>query len=107
MNSRAKGCRGERELRDLFIACGHEARRGQQHSGSPEAPDIIHSIPWLHAECKRVESLQLYPAMEQATRDSGIDKVPVVFHKRNGKRWVAIVDAEWFLKQIKEGKLNG
>ena len=107
MNSRAKGCRGERELRDLFRECGFEAKRGQQHAGGADAPDVIHNIPWLHVECKRVESLNLYGAVEQATRDSGLDRLPVVFHKKNGKRWLAIMDAEWFLKQIKEGRFDG
>lgn len=104
INSRQKGAAGERELRDLFRECGHEARRGRQYSGSQDSPDVVHSIEWLHAECKRVEALNLYAAMEQASRDAGFDKVPVVFHRRNGRRWVAIVDAEWFLR--KAGKLG-
>jgi hypothetical protein len=89
--SRRKGCRGEleaaAELRRLF---GVEARRGQQHHGGPDAPDVQAAIPGVHFEVKRVEALRLYPALEQAITDAG-ENLPVVLHRANQKPWVAIV----------------
>ncbi len=89
--SLTKGKRGEREaaaeIRRLF---GTDATRGRQFSGSPDSPDIVTGLVDVHFEVKRVESLQIYPAIEQATSDAGC-QVPVVLHRRNGKPWLAIV----------------
>jgi Holliday junction resolvase len=92
MRSRRKGAEGEREaaaeLRRLF---GIEARRGQQFSGSPESPDVRTDLEKVHFEVKRCESLRLFAAMEQAIRDAGGERIPVVLHRPNGKPWLAIV----------------
>ena len=89
--SRDKGKRGEleaaAELRRLF---GVEARRGRQYCGSDDAPDVVAAIPGVHVEVKRVESLRLYPALDQAAADAG-ENVPLVLHRANGKSWVAVV----------------
>lgn len=97
INSRQKGAAAERELAHFLKAHGFEARRGQQFSGSPDSPDVVHSIPDIHIECKRVEQLSLYPALEQAAVDCGEHEIPVVFHRRNRKDWVIIMDASDFL----------
>ena len=90
--SRNKGKVGEREaaklIADLFKV---EARRGVQHAGGPDSPDIVTGIPDVHFEVKRVEKLNLYTAMDQAERDAGGDKVPVVLHRKNLRDWVAVV----------------
>ena len=89
--SLTKGKRGEREaaaeIRRLF---GTDASRGRQYCGGPDSPDIVTGIEDVHFEVKRAESLQLYAAIEQATRDAA-GKVPVVLHRRNCKPWLAIV----------------
>jgi Holliday junction resolvase len=88
--SKDKGARGERELaRMLTSLLNYESRRGQQHSGSPDSPDVV-SIPGIHWEVKRTEKLMLYPSMDQASGDSG-DSVPVVAHRRNFKQWLVIL----------------
>lgn len=97
INSRRKGAEGERELAEFLRERGVDARRGQQFSGGTESPDVVHDIPGLHIECKRVESLELYKALEQAGRDAGFDKAPVVFHRRNKKPWVVVMLATDFL----------
>ena len=93
MNSRSKGKRGELEwaayLRDHL---GLEARRGQQHSGSPDSPDVVGGIPLTHAEVKRVEALNINKAMEQAERDCGAN-IPYVAHRRNRKPWLVTLRA--------------
>ena len=69
--SLTKGKRGEREaaaeIRRLF---GTDANRGRQYSGGPDSPDIVTGIEDVHFEVKRAEALQLYAAIEQATRDA-------------------------------------
>ena len=100
--SRNKGASGERELaRELSRLLGVDARRGQQHCGGPDSPDVKIDIPDLHIECKRTERLRLYEAMEQATEDAskGLDegqqpKVPVVCHRSNRKPWLLTVRLE-------------
>jgi len=92
-----KGKAGERELAALLRKYGFEARRGQQFSGSPDSPDVVHSIDGLHIEVKRVERLNAYEALDQASGDAGKDEVPIVFHRRNKRDWMVIMWADDFL----------
>lgn len=101
-NSRNKGKVGELEVAELIRAAGFQARRGQQYSGGGDSPDIVHNIPGIHAEVKRTEALSLYDAMEQAIADAKPGNIPVVFHRRNQKEWVAILSAVQFLKLMYE-----
>ena len=88
--SKRKGNRGELELSKvlsrLFDA---ECRRGQQFSGI-EGRDVV-GLDGVHVECKRTESLRLYPAMAQAERDATEGDVPIVCHRRNHQAWIAVV----------------
>lgn len=95
--SRDKGQRGEREVAVLIRAHGFEAERGQQRSGSPDSPDVKHNIPGLYVEVKRTEKFSVYAALEQASCDASSSDTPVVFHKRNHKPYVVILDANDFL----------
>ena len=99
--SREKGKRGEREAAELLRAHGFQARRGQQHSGSPDSPDIKHDIPGIFLEVKRTESFRLYPALEQARQDRRAGDIPVVLHRQNGREWVAILSAEDLLSILR------
>lgn len=94
MNSKRKGCRGEREAAAALVKAfpGTEARRGQQFTGGPDSPDV-HWIEGVHVEVKRTESLRLWEAVEQANRDCG-DRIPIVLHRPNGRPWLAIVELE-------------
>ncbi len=103
--SREKGKRGEREVVALLKEYGFDARRGQQFRGGADSPDVIHSIPNVYIEVKLREKLSLYPVLEQ-TKDEAPGKVPVVFHRRNGKRWVVVLYADDFLRimeHLKDG----
>ena len=102
MNSREKGKRGERQWRDELRANGYAARRGQQFSGSPESPDVIcDELDWIHFEVKAVERLNIEDAMDQARRDAGQEKTPVVSHKRNHRPWLVTVEAETFFRLLR------
>jgi hypothetical protein len=105
MNSRAKGCRGEREWRDQLKEAGFSARRGQQFSGGTDSPDVVcPSLPSVHWEVKRVESGNPYGWMVQAVEDAG-SKIPVVAHKRNGRPWLCIIPADHFLDILRRSDL--
>jgi len=91
---RQKGKRGERECAAEFAAMLGEhvhARRGAQHRGGADSPDVqLDGVP-IHIECKRTESLSIYTALEQATRDAPDDRCPIVWHRRNGRESLLIV----------------
>ena len=95
--SRRKGANAEREVAELLRSHGFAARRGQQFSGLPDSPDVVHDIEGIHLEVKRTERFALYPALEQAKRDRRAGDVPVVFHRMNGRPWVVCLEAEDFL----------
>lgn len=48
-------------------------------------------------ECKNVEKLNVWDAYEQATANKG-NYEPVVVMKKNGRKPLAVVDAEYFVK---------
>lgn len=101
INSRAKGCRGEREACELLRSHGIEARRGQQFKGSPDSPDVVSSLEGYHIEVKRTEALSPYVAVEQAKCDAGEGERPLVLHRRNGKPWLVIMLADDVLPILK------
>ncbi len=105
VNSRSKGCRGEREWRDVLNAAGFlGAKRGQQHSGGTDSPDVIcESMPEFHPEVKRTETLSLYVAMEQAINDAGT-KIPYVAHRRNGKDWLVCMLGQDWLNLVRDAQ---
>ena len=98
--SRDKGKVGEREAAELFREYGFEARRGQQFAGGGDSPDVISGVDGLHVEVKRAERFDLEAAMAQARDDAGDGALPVVFHRKSRRPWVAVVDAEVFLKLL-------
>jgi Holliday junction resolvase len=90
--SKQKGKRGEREAAaELGELLGCHARRGVQYQGSADSPDVVLEGVNIHVECKRTETLNVYKAIEQAIGDAGL-KVPIVWHRRNGKQSVVIIE---------------
>ena len=88
INSRAKGANAEREAaKEITAIFGVPARRGQQFAGGKDSPDLITGFEGVHFEVKHVQNLNLRAAYEQAERDAGEKKVPVVMHKRNRGEW--------------------
>lgn len=97
--SKNKGKRGELELAALLRDLGFpDAHRSQQFCGSSSSADLL-GIPGVHIEAKRCERLSIYTAYEQAVRDAeGTEDIPVVFHRRNEQRWLAILSLEDWAK---------
>lgn len=101
MNSRNKGAAGERELARILRDHGYDkSRRGQQFCGSNGDADVV-GLPGIHIECKRVEKLNLYDAMEQARDDSRECEIPAVFHRKNHKPWLVTMDFDDFMRMYK------
>ena len=91
--SRQKGKRGEREAAaELGAILEVQARRGVQYQGGPDSPDVVLEGVAIHVEAKRVEALNLYAALEQATEDAPQGSTPLVWHRRNNKPSVVIVE---------------
>ena len=97
--SRDKGKRGELELASSLRDFGFpDAHRSQQFCGSSSSADLL-GVPGIHIEVKRCERLSIYDAYEQAVRDSeGTEDIPIVFHRRSGKPWLAILSLEDWAK---------
>ena len=54
----------------------------------------------MSIECKNVEKLNVWEAYEQASENCG-DHEPIVVMKKNRKKPLVVVDAEYFIKLFK------
>lgn len=96
INSRQKGASGERELsHEIKRVLGWagiqtEANRTAQHCGDSGDSDVlIHQLPQVFAEVKRVQSLNVQAAMDKASEQAEVaGKIPVLFHRKNRKQWL-------------------
>lgn len=97
MNSIEKGKRAERrlarELRKWVDQDGKpiQARRGQQHKGGEDSPDVVTSIPGYHIEVKddkqcRIGTKFLVEALEQSCDDAN-GQFPVVVWNEYHRGW--------------------
>lgn len=101
--SKDKGARFERLIASKLREYGYEARRTAQYCGNTgEAADVI-GLPHIHVECKAVERLNIYDAINQAKRDSaGSENLPVVFHKKNNCEILVTMRFEDFMQIYRE-----
>ena len=94
--SRDKGKRGEREwaawLRD-WLDCGN-ARRGQQHQGGAESPDVVGGINGTHVEVKRRASIGAARFLDQAIYDAGPRQLPYVAMREDRGPWLLLIRAQ-------------
>ena len=101
MNSRSKGAKGERELARVLRRYGYDCRRGQQYSGANGDADVV-GLPGVHIECKRVERLNIYDAVDQAKRDKKESEIPAVFHRKNNCEWLVTLTLDDFINIYRE-----
>ena len=100
--SRAKGKRGEYEVRDIVREHGFEAERGGPIHGDDKRADTVHDIPGVHIEVKRTERLDLYGAIRQAETDASVKgQEPWVVFRRNDDRGRAIVDFRYLMQLVR------
>ena len=102
MNSNRKGKEGERELANLLKdRYGYDCRRGQQFCGSNGDADVV-GLPDIHIECKRVEKLNIYEAVEQSINDAREGEIPTVMHRKNHKPWLVTLPFENFIEMYRK-----
>jgi len=59
----------------------------------------------MSIECKNVEKLNIWDAYEQASANCG-DYQPIVVMKKNGKKPLVVVDAEYYINLFGEKNEN-
>ena len=110
INSKKKGSRGELEFAHECEKYGfNDVARSAQLTGKVEGASAdCEGLEDIHIEVKRVEKLNIYTAIEQSIRDSKIqnkNNIPVVFHRKNRKPWLASMTLDnWF--KLYQGYLN-
>lgn len=97
INSRQKGKAGELELARVLKEYGYDAKRSVQYNGKDGQADVL-GLPSIHIECKRVEQLNLYNAMDQAKRDAKNGDKPAVFHRKNRCNWLVTMELDNFME---------
>lgn len=101
MNSKQKGARGERELSSKLKEYGFNTRRGQQYCGANGDADVV-GLDGIHIECKRVEKLNIYNAINQAKADCKKEELPTVFHRKDRCEWLVTMTLDDWIKLYKE-----
>ena len=101
INSRQKGKAGELELANKLKEYGYDTQRSVQYNGKDGQADVV-GLPNIHIECKRVEQLNLYNAMDQAKRDAKNGDFPTVFHRKNRCNWLVTMELEDFMEIYEE-----
>ena len=66
-----------------------------------EGEDVV-GLDYIHIECKRVQNLNLYDAIEQSERDSKDGQSPAVFHRKNNKKWLVTMKLDDWIKLYNE-----
>lgn len=102
-SAKAKGRRLQQWVRDKLIeALDVHPEDIESRSMGAGGEDLImaraarEKFPYS-IECKNVEKLNVWDAYSQASENSG-DYEPIVIMKKNGKKPLVVVDAEYFVK---------
>ena len=104
-SAKGKGRRFQQWVRDMLIEHRNvHPEDSESRSMGAGGEDIIMArdarkkFPFS-IECKNVEKLNVYEAYAQAEANSG-DHEPILFMKKNRKKPLVVVDAEWFVKNF-------
>ena len=101
-SAKAKGRRLQQWVRDKLIeALDIHPEDIESRSMGAGGEDLIMAraarLKFPHSiECKNVEKLNIWEAYEQASANSG-DYEPIVVMKKNGKKPLVVVDAEYYI----------
>ena len=106
INSKQKGKKGELEFAHECekYGLGGVHRTAQTNGKLEQSLADCEGLDGIHIEVKRVEALNIDKAMEQAERDLETKKekrIPVVFHRKNRKPWLATGKFEDWVKFYK------
>ena len=102
-SAKAKGRRLQQQFRELLIeTLGIHPEDIENRSMGAGGEDLImaraarEKFPFS-IECKNQEKLNVYDAYDQACANAG-DHEPILFMKKNRKKALVVVDAEYFIK---------
>lgn len=106
INSKAKGKNGELEFSHECEKYGLMGvhRTAQTNGKLEQSLADCEGLEGIHIEVKRVEKLNVDNAVAQAERDLQTKKekrIPVVFHRKNRKPWLATAKFEDWVKFYK------
>ena len=104
INGKQKGKRGELELVKKLKEYGYDkARRTAQYCGNTgDAADITGALDGIHIECKRVEKLNIYDAVNQAKRDAKGGLLPTLFHRKNNCEWLVTMPLDSWMRMYQD-----
>jgi hypothetical protein len=102
VNSREKGKRIERLVRDWFEARGYKAKRTQQFSGADGTSDVEVAGLDVHWEVKGRPNHACLRFLEQAERDSAGQRMPVVFLWEDGGKVGVVLRPEVLLGLLED-----
>jgi hypothetical protein len=94
VNSRAKGKRAELDLAKFITPWYPEACRNLDQFG-PKKMDLI-EVADLHIQCKHVEKLNVWNALDQAITEATEGRLPVLAFKRNWSASSLPSRSKWF-----------
>ena len=104
-SAKAKGRNFKKWVRDMLIEhCDVHPEDIESRSMGAGGEDLIMArdarskFPFS-IECKNVEKLNVYEAYSQAEANSGKHE-PILFMKKNRKKALVVLDAEWFIKNF-------
>ena len=104
-SAKGKGRRFQQWVRDMLIehrdVHPEDIESRSMGAGGEDiimARDARKKFPFS-IECKNVEKVNVYEAYAQAEANSG-DHEPILFMKKNRKKPLVVVDAEWFVKNF-------
>lgn len=102
-SAKAKGRRCAKEVRELLLQYAPLGDKdifvtssGETGADLKLSEEALKRYP-LAIECKNVEKLNIWAALEQADGHHTEDQIPVVFFKRNRSNLYAALDAEAFV----------
>ena len=105
-SAKAKGRRLQQQFRELLIeTLGIHPEDIENRSMGAGGEDLImaraarEKFPFS-IECKNVEKLNIWEAYEQSKANCG-NYEPLVVIKKNHKKPLVVVDAEWFIRNFK------
>jgi len=102
--SRDKGGRYERKVRDLFQRVDPTAYRSAQRKGNRNAADLGFDGRGydLHVECKYVKAVNLRAVYEAAREESGGNFATIVVSGQPRQRDLAVVDLDFLLDLLED-----
>ena len=82
----------------MRICLRNTAMAAAEDSSSVDPMADVVGLPGVHIECKRVEKLNLYAAVEQSRNDAREAEIPVVMHRKNRREWLVTMPLKEWMK---------